>query len=289
MTTAVALLAAVPAAIRPHLIPVGPDKVPTARRWQVPDLRFSDQALMAAPAIGLRLGHCGILAVDFDPPSDDPTAGERQFLEVTGHPSSDLPPSWCWSSGKPGRWQTGLMVPPSQRHGIKPASCRVLEFRWLGQQSVIHGTHPETGAYLWLPGCSPSEVELATAPDWLLAAIRPAPPKPYRPQMLATQGDRSPADWARYYLRFWPNDDLDYWEGWWPTICALKRAGIPREEAREWSASSSKHTDTEFDAQWEKADKRADGYGVEWLGAVTKPNRPERNDQPICRGGAADG
>jgi hypothetical protein len=70
----------------------------------VPDLKFSDQVLIAAPAIGLRLGHCGILAVDFDPPSDDPTAGERQFLTVTGHPSSDLPPSWRWSSGKPGRW-----------------------------------------------------------------------------------------------------------------------------------------------------------------------------------------
>ncbi|MEN9767006.1 MAG: hypothetical protein RLZZ32_966 [Cyanobacteriota bacterium] len=280
------LLSALPAEIRQHLIPVAANKAPIHSNWQKPALRFSDHQLLTAPAIGLRLGHSGILAVDLDPPDDDPDAGERRFQEVTGHPITDLPPSWCWSSGRPGRRQTGLMVPPIMRSGIKATSHKVLEFRWLGQQSVIHGAHPITGRYGWLPGCSPAELPLAAAPSWLIDAIKPPPPRLYQPAAATTSGDRSPAEWARYYLQFWPNNDLPYDDhncGWWQTICALNRAGLPVEEARAWSASSSKHTDREFDSQWEKVRRRDHGYGIEWLGAVTKGNRPAR------QGGAADG
>ncbi|MCP9861099.1 MULTISPECIES: hypothetical protein [unclassified Cyanobium] len=45
----------------------------------------------------------------------------------------------------------GLLVPSSQRSGLKPASHGAIEFRWLDQQSVIHGAHPITGAYRWWP------------------------------------------------------------------------------------------------------------------------------------------
>lgn len=273
------LLATVPAEVRPHLIPVGADKAPTRANWQAPTLRFSDHQLLAAAAIGLRLGHCGILAVDFDPPDDNPEAGAARFLEVTGRPATDLPPSWRWSSGRPGRWQTGLMVPSSQRTGLKPTSHGALEFRWLGQQSVIHGAHPITGAYHWLPGCNPAEIAIAEAPSWLIEAITPPPPKPYQPRLADSSGDRSPADWCRYYLGYWPNHDLEYWVGWWPTICAMHRAGLPIEEARAWSASSQKHTDAEFYSQWEKVGRRDHGYGIEWLGAATKANRPVKQDE----------
>jgi hypothetical protein len=270
-----ALLATIPVEIRQHLIPVGTNKKPVHNSWQAPTLRFSDHQLLKAAAIGLRLGHSGILAVDLDPPDDNPGAGEIRFQELTGHSTSDLPRTWCWTSGRPGRRQIGLMVPSGQRSGMKPASHSVLEFRWMGQQSVIHGTHPTTGKYRWWPGCSPAEVMPAEAPQWLIDAIRPAPPKPYQPRVAIGSGDRLPDDWARFYLNYWPNNDLDYWE-WWQTICALHRAGLPMEEARAWSASSSKHTDQEFDAQWEKVDRRDHGYGIEWLGAATKANRPVR-------------
>ena len=275
---ALTLLAAIPAEIRPHLIPVGADKAPISKNWQAPTLRFSDHQLLRAAAIGLRLGHSGILAVDLDPPDDNPEAGEARFQQITGHPTADLPPSWCWTSGRPGRRQTGLIVPSSQRTGLKPASHGDLEFRWLGQQSVIHGAHPITGRYRWWPGCSPVEIELAEAPSWLIEAMRPAPPKPYQPRLTHSSGDRSLADWCRWYLGFWPNHDLGYREGWWPTICVMHRSGLPVEEARAWSASSSKHEDVEFYSQWDKVGRRDHGYGIEWLGAVTKANRPARQD-----------
>ncbi|MFM7549240.1 MAG: bifunctional DNA primase/polymerase [Cyanobacteriota bacterium] len=70
-----ALLAAIPPEHRQHLIPCSQDKRPIPKNWQQPALRFSDQALLSAPAIGLRMGHSGILAVDLDPPDDDPGAG----------------------------------------------------------------------------------------------------------------------------------------------------------------------------------------------------------------------
>ena len=275
---AATLLALIPADIRPHLIPVGANKAPIHNNWQVPSLRFSDHQLLNAPAIGLRLGHSGILAVDLDPPDDYPEAGEIRFQQITGHPITDLPPSWCWSSGRAGRRQIGLIVPSNQRTGLKASSYKVLEFRWLGQQSVIHGAHPITGSYRWLPGCSPAEVPLAEAPQWFIDAMRPAPPRPYQPRVASGSGDRSGADWVRWYLDFWPNNDLDYWEGWWPTICVMHRLGLPVEEARAWSASSKLHTDREFDSQWDKVGRRDHGYGIEWLGAVTKANRPVKQD-----------
>lgn len=171
-------------------------------------------------------------------------------------------------------------MPTSQRTGLKPASHGDLEFRWLGQQSVIHGAHPITGSYRWWPGCSPVEIELAQAPSWLIEAMRPAPPKPYQPRVAHSGGDWTPVDWCRYYLRYWPNDGLDYWPGWWPTICVMHRCGLPVEEAHAWSASSSKHKDAEFYSQWEKVGRRDHGYGIEWLGAVTKANRPVKQDEP---------
>ena len=268
-----ALLSCIPADHRQHLIPCRSNKAPIPARWQQPGLRFSDQALISAPAIGLRLGHSGILAVDLDPPDDNPDAAILKFEQVTGHPVSDLPPSWSWSSGRPGRRQIGLIIPIEKRAGIKATSHKVLEFRWLGQQSIIHGVHPLTGSYRWLPGCSPTEAPLAEAPDWLIEAIKPPSPSPYQPKVAQGSGDRTPADWCRYYLRFWPNHDLFY-DLWWATVCAMHRANFPIEEARAWSASSSKHTDREFDSQWGKVGRRNDGYGIEWLGSVTKGNRP---------------
>ncbi|MEB3325835.1 MAG: PriCT-2 domain-containing protein, partial [Cyanobacteriota bacterium] len=93
------------------------------------------------------------------------------------------------------------------------------------------------------------------------------PSRPHR------SGDRTPADWCRYYLQFWPNHDLPY-DLWWATLCTMHRAGLPIEEARAWSASSSKHSVRKFDSQWEKVARRHAGYGIEWLGAITKGNRP---------------
>ena len=59
------------------------------------------------PAVGVLLGPIsgGLLAVDFDGPGS-----EQQFQSVYGRPSSDLPPSLSWTSGKPERCQVVFVV-----------------------------------------------------------------------------------------------------------------------------------------------------------------------------------
>ena len=112
--------------------------------------------MLAAPAIGLRLGY-PVLAVDFDPKPADLGQAERTFLDLTGRGSAQLPLSWTVTSGKPGRRQTLLTVNPDAAPWLKPWSQDGLEIRWRGQPSVIDGHHPETGRYQWLPGRAPWE------------------------------------------------------------------------------------------------------------------------------------
>jgi hypothetical protein len=155
--------------LRPHLIPVGTEKRPIGSGWQQPDRLYSDKELLESPAVGLRLGY-PILAVDFDPKPDNLSQAEQTFQQLTGHGSHELPRSWTVSSGKPGRRQVLLLV--HQAPWLKPWSRDGLEIRWLGQQSVIDGHHPETGRYSWLRGMAPWECPLAAAPDWLLDSLK---------------------------------------------------------------------------------------------------------------------
>lgn len=260
-----------------QLIPCGRDKRPLHRKWEQPQYVYSTRQLEQAPAIGLRFGISGLVAVDFDPPGDDPDAGERTFQHLTGRPSSDMPASWCWSSGRPGRRQLALLVPEPWRSRIKYQKIKneqgitTLEIRWRGQQSVIAGHHPETGAYHWL--AAPWDQPLAMAPDWLLEAIVPPAPAPIAPLPPPPAGAGwSARDAALYYLKYWPNNDLDY-DDWWHTLCAMHRSGITESEARSWSSSSGKHQETEFIVQWRKVSRRANGCSVAWLGARTRAAR----------------
>jgi len=254
------------------LIPCGRDKRPLHREWEQPERVYSTRQLEQAPAIGLRLGISGLLAVDFDPPADDPEAGERTFQHLTGRPSSDMPASWCWSSGRPGRRQLALLVPEPWRSRIRPRQVKALEFRWRGQQSVIAGHHPETGAYHWL--AAPWDQPLAMAPDWLLEAIVPPVPATITPLPPPPAGAGwSAAEACRYYLQWWPAEALPFQE-WWATLVVMRRAGLPEAEALAWTAASSKHKGGhEFRRQWAKADRSTAPYSVAWLGARTRAAR----------------
>jgi hypothetical protein len=255
-----------------QLIPVGRDKRPLHQGWQQPERVYSTRQLEQAPAIGLRLGLTGLVAIDFDSPAADPDSGERSLQSLTGRPSSDLPPSWSWSSGKPGRRQVALLVPEQWRERIRPKQVAALEFRWRGQQSVIAGHHPETGHYHWI--AAPWDQPLATAPDWLLQAIAPPPPAAVQPLPPPPPG----AGWSstvacRYYLQWWPAEALLFQE-WWATIVVMRRAGLPEAEAFAWTAASSKHRGgAEFRRQWTKADRSTAPYSVAWLGARTRAAR----------------
>jgi len=127
---------------------------------------------------GLRLGDIsgGLLAIDIDGPSALP------ILETLS--SGNLPETISWTSGKIGRKQLLFQIPDSARAvlasftrktlmsvgEIQTDSGELLEFRYNYSQSVLPPSyHPDTGAYQWLH--SPSEMEVAIAPDWLIELL----------------------------------------------------------------------------------------------------------------------
>jgi hypothetical protein len=154
----------------------------------------------------------GLLAVDFDA-----EGYEAVFQGVYGRPVTDLPNSVSWSSGKPGRRQVGYSVPEhywDQLRKRKPWSNQngntCLELRWDGHQSVVLGAHPETSGYSWCPGCSPRELEVAEAPEWLL---KPLMLEQNVPQAISVEKDaEEECKRARHLLQFIsPRDDYDGW------------------------------------------------------------------------------
>ena len=131
-------------------------------------------------AVGLKLGppSGGVLAIDFDGP-----ASVDKFREVFNQEPGALPPTVGVTSGKELRGQRFFMVDqdwwPHLRgrrswKGADGSTC--LELRWAGHQSVVAGAHPETSGYSWLPESSPSERDVANAPEWLLEPLVHQPP-----------------------------------------------------------------------------------------------------------------
>jgi energy-coupling factor transporter ATP-binding protein EcfA2 len=141
----------------------------------IPKSEFKLLSRKHIQAVGLGLGPVsgGILAVDFDG-----EGAEEKFVLGFGKQARELPKSVSWTSGKPGRRQVGLKVAEKYWDKLrgrktwkndKGKTC--LELRWSGHQSVILGAHPETSGYQWVPGCSPREVAVADAPEWLLIPL----------------------------------------------------------------------------------------------------------------------
>jgi len=129
-----------------------------------------------ASGYGVRLGDMsdGLLAIDVDGES------AQRLLNAIA-PDKGIPETVTWTSGKSGRYQMVFQVPEKYRewlkdftkreikelNGVKCESKEQLELRYNTMQSVLpFSYHPETGQYEWL--ISPNEVEVATAPEWLL-------------------------------------------------------------------------------------------------------------------------
>ncbi len=127
-----------------------------------------------ATGIGLKLGN-GLLAVDIDGESADKLlkklAGENDL--------SDFAKTTAWTSGRPGRKQCLFSVPEADWHRLRTRRIgtgisgddgkeECLEFRWLGNQSVLPPSiHPGTGKpYTWIN--SPLEIPPVSAPEWLI-------------------------------------------------------------------------------------------------------------------------
>ena len=165
-------------------------------------------------AAGLLLGpkSGGILAVDFDA-----SGYEEVFAQVTGRPTSELPDTVAWTSGRPGRSQRAYRVKDAgvwqvmrgKRAWKNQGGKTCLEFRWSGHQSVILGAHPETDGYRWCDGLSPQEVEIAEAPEWLFQPLLIGEPTVVESKQRV---DKADIDRAIELLKdIKPRDDYDEW------------------------------------------------------------------------------
>ena len=172
-------------------------KAPKYDKWNQPKNLFSLDQIRAgempshrnstAPTgFGIVSGRwSGTLAVDFDTKTERPEQSEQTFMNVTGHPSSDLPASATVISGRPGRRRIFLKVPEVWWPAMAgySASLMDLELRWEGMdvetrqvkpiQSVVTGPHPDSPDWYfrWADGLRPQDVGFQDAPTWLLIAI----------------------------------------------------------------------------------------------------------------------
>ncbi len=243
-------------------------------------------------AVGLILGErsIGVGAIDFDGPGS-----EEEFQRQFGRPSSDLPHSVAWTSGKADRRQVAFSVPSVWRDKLrhrkwKQGGSVVLEARLPAQgsnlQSVIAGQHPETDGYRWVKGCSPKEVAVAEAPDWLLERLLEA--DSYLPKTFhKLQKDLSDAeqehnkDKALEALRCLPAADFEDYESWLKIGMALHSVdeGLLNDWV-EWSSSMSNFDEGECLQKWDSFSEKSPGEGV-GIGTLIKEAKNHGYKEPV--------
>ena len=199
-------------------------------------------------AIGLVLGPAsGVLAIDFDG-----TGSTAQFQQTYGRSHRDLPDTVAWSSGRPNRRQYAFRVPldywPHLRGRRKwdRQGRTVLELRWAGHQSVIAGKHPDTAGYHWLPGRSPTDLDPADAPDWLLEPLLKAAAEPVDTDYEPNDNDAKRALELLSHIN--ARDDYD---SWLSIGMALHSAGADLLDAWiTWSRGCDNFDEDECRAKW---------------------------------------
>lgn len=206
--------------------------------------------------IGLRLGTIsnGLLAIDCD--------GQEAITYLQKLSNDDIPNTVIWTSGKEGRGQLLFQIPSEYWDKIKTLKIdcgdgQFLEFRWDGCQSVLPPSrHPDTGQYHWVK--SPEEVEVATAPDWLIKFLLPQKQqKPCSQTTLPIQNTShrnnqwTDLDWARSYLEALSSDKAENYDQWVQVGMALH--SISEELLLDWdywSRQSSKYQPGDCEKKW---------------------------------------
>ncbi len=234
--------------------PIDPQTGHLLSEWPsrcTPVEQFKDLLTTKVRAVGVALGPAsgGLLAVDFDA-----EGYEEQFQLIYGKPLTDLPRTVSWTSGKPGRRQSGFRVTSKHWAYLKGRQVwknqgdkTCLELRWTGHQSIVLGAHPETSGYTWCADCSPRDLEVAEAPEWLLRPL--IFHKEVAPERLNEGVKEEELQRARGALkRILPRDD---YEGWLQVGMALKSVGDDLlEDWIEWSRGSNCFDEKECLVKW---------------------------------------
>jgi len=228
-------------------------------------------------AVGILFGFGGVVGLDFDGASVDPMLAD---WGVT------LPDTTVISSGRAGHCLKLFRIPEVYRNRVQTAKYQTgivtreydkdvheqLEIRWRGSQSLVYGTHPESGNQYkvlnWVD-------ELPELPAELLYRMLPPDERNHKPPAGHTLTDQQ---WALEYLEYIDPSPLD-WYTWRDCLFACHAAGLSEAEVRAWSAQSVKHDDRGFDAVWRHIKGRP-GIGLGTLGWLAKQGGWESKAKP---------
>lgn len=219
----------------------------------------------------------GLVALDHDGVSVDDWLAERRI---------ELPKTKTVSAGRKGHHQSFYLMLENlwdlvdnkviytgvtkQEYGKEVKEQ--IDLRWSGRQSLVEGTHPESGNQYqiieWVD-------EIPYLPEALiklmLKDISEADEREHfeRDKEAKQFGvTKTLKEWAYEYLSYIPISDLD-WYKWRNILFAMESCGFDETEARNISATSSKHTDKGFDDVW-KHIKGLPGPDIHYLGKRAK-------------------
>jgi len=233
--------------------------------------------LFTVGAIGILFGYGGVVGLDFDGASVDPMLAN---WGVT------LPATTVISSGRAGHCLKLFRIPDGYRDRVQTSKYPTgtviheygkdvheqLELRWRGSQSLVYGTHPESGNQYrvlnWVD-------KLPELPAELLYRMLKPDEKNHQAPAGHTHTDQ---EWALEYLQFIDPNPLD-WYAWRDCLFACHAAGLSEAEVRAWSSRSAKHTDRGFDQVW-KYIKGRPGIGLGTLGWLAKQGGWEPKAKP---------
>lgn len=222
--------------------------------------------------IGLRLGTTSrnLMAVDVD--------GVLAEVKLNELSSGDIPETISWTSGRKGRSQILFLIPDEwvERISTVKHDCgegQYLEFRWDGCQSVLPPSiHPETGRYQWIN--SPSNSNVAPAPQWLLDFVvsnthRPAKPAEKIERIYAQSQSQSNTDtwseraWALSYLDALAPHRADDYHTWIMIGMALHSVGDDSLLSvwDEWSSISNRYKPGKCEKKWGTFKRTGTGLG----------------------------
>ncbi len=171
-----------------------------------------------------------------------------------------MPPTVAFTSGRPGRaqylYKTNISCDRLKSRKIAITPIEKLELRGTGHASVLPPSkHPITGRYYWLPGRSPKQIEVATAPDFAIAQMLITPPSLKAQNTVVTYYPKS-ADReekrALHYLQKIPAHFADDYHSWLQIGMALKSVSPDLLDAWDkWSQQSPKYKPGECQWRWQ--------------------------------------
>lgn len=191
-----------------------------------------------------------VLALDLD--------GETAQKVLNGLSQGQLSDTVAFTSARPGRCQRLYKVPNDIAPTLRSRKLKGgVELRWTGSMSVLPPSiHPITHQpYCWLSGCSPSEREIAFAPQWLIQLMSKTPTQTQpratvRSEFMYTLTTVAHSTIERLLTRLHPHRADDYHD--WIRVGMALYSHSPSLLSLwdAWSRQSPKYKPGECDRKW---------------------------------------